>query len=455
MGNIQVTEINGPVSFYAYYLQTSQKLILLFGDVHSLPAGTCVSCDTKLTCVGIIEWLTKLFDIPVCIDFFLEQDFPDSRFVEKSKELLIAKVKQTFLKSDVSKFGNVRIHHSDIRSKKDFLLETMEWIGVLIRKKRNTKEDFILLQIVANMHTKSTILQATLYLIGEYQPPNKRKWASELFPYYKSNKSNKLFNVRKRIKKQLDGIGDTAIKQSIVEYATSRLNTLNTDLKKEIELIAEDERKQKSYGKVNKIIIHMNTIVMDVYLLARLFKDSMKDSHVVVIYAGDYHIKTYVEFLEDYMKPIKLISKPRPSIISNKKCIHMSQDDNDILSEYINQYESKICSGLLPEAKFKQLCTTLSDNNTAVKLRKIAKIVGVIDYRKMKKSLLCEAIAANICKTGLGRLSNYECLCENLTDDYNHIELKGIALSLKIEDALTMNKSQLCVAIAHQINILK
>ena len=219
------------------------------------------------------------------------------------------------------------------------------------------------------MLNRNSILKATLYLIGEYQPPNKRKWVSELFPALKLREYDELFDIRKRIKKQLDGITDVSIKKSIIECATDRLNTLNTKIKYHIGLLQEDKAGLYYYDDIAMLIVYMNTVVMDVYLLARLFKDSMKDSHVVVIYAGNYHIKSgYVKFIEDYMKPIRLISKPKTlSGGKSNKCVHLSQHDNTILSEYINLHENKICSGLLSGEELKRSCTTLSDNNPKVR----------------------------------------------------------------------------------------
>ena len=66
------------------------------------------------------------------------------------------------------------------------------------------------------------------------------------------------------------------------------------------------------------MVISMNSIVMDIYLLSKMFKE---DKNLIFVYAGNAHIKNYVEFLQKYMK-FKLVSG---GVAHTKRCIEVKK----------------------------------------------------------------------------------------------------------------------------------
>ena len=66
------------------------------------------------------------------------------------------------------------------------------------------------------------------------------------------------------------------------------------------------------------MVISMNSIVMDIYLLSKLFKE---DKNLIFVYAGNAHIKNYVNFLQKYMK-FKLVSG---GVAHTKRCIEVKK----------------------------------------------------------------------------------------------------------------------------------
>lgn len=337
------SKIDGPTSMYIYHLGGDiNKLVIMLGDRHNLPMYGCGTCTED--CQRLPEFLKETFKkSKTCIDFFIETPFisketPSVKF--DSSKILMSQIRREFedclwkTKDECAKYGNVRMHYSDIRQSGTTNL--IEFIGYLhptiyrdllkfyrskcvSRLTEDQKKTLDRMFFNLNINKTTEIIE---YVIGlrNKLPPN-----SEVHDIADETREFQ----RKKIAKQLKVLPEY-MKEVILEHHSRIISSFIKDqiinLKaKLLHIIMRGVC--NSSAKLQLFVSMLGVIadpIMDVYLLARLLKPSLSDSRVAIVYAGSYHINLYDEFFRkrDFAK--RLWSQPTKHPIV--KCIKIPKD---------------------------------------------------------------------------------------------------------------------------------
>lgn len=322
------SKINGPVSFAA--VQYGDKFVLLFGDFHTYPIGTCAKCHNNNDCVGLLKWLIELFkSSDACIDMFFEEPlFNLGGTSNREREaLLINQISNAFADcfkddNECLKYGNVRMHFSDIRRQTGLMRFKTKGSMFQYKALHEIGRYDHPLSFIKELSEQNTIYNTLMYYIGKMD-------RSELDYLSKVMLKSDSIDVRGRIKKQLDGIEDRSLRNHIVEFFSNRIKDKNEVVLMVMALLPQT----KNYYAFRGSIISMIAELMNLYAMARFFKTSLDDSNTVVFYAGDGHIDAYIDFFKTLKNTKVLIRHKARSI--GRKCIKFSRKERELLSEYL------------------------------------------------------------------------------------------------------------------------
>lgn len=331
--------ISGPVSMY--YLKKNKKRIYLFGDEHYSTDGTC-----NKNSVDIIDFLDKIFknnnnnnknqnkqNQKNKIDFYLESQYSDLEKYTKEKKMSFLnnikykvfgdlshsyllkiinyyKLKGCFMKKEKvcrNNYPNVNFHSADFRrSVKCKYTKMME---------DYTNNIFFLL-ISLNYGSQINNFVSKLIKFDKYEKVKKY--------IILSLKCNTIKTQLKKCDNKFQSLINKYIKTKFKNYDLVYKNIYNENINAIIKGI-KNKKKMFSISEMSfsiqsilGMVISMNSIVMDIYLLSKMFKE---DKNLIFVYAGNAHIKNYVEFLQKYMK-FKLISG---GVAHTKRCIEVKK----------------------------------------------------------------------------------------------------------------------------------
>lgn len=153
-----------------------------------------------------------------------------------------------------------------------------------------------------------------------------------------------------KIRKQIENITDVDIRKKLEEKYNSYLNDTELLKKllgqlKELQIIDDKkdiiERIKEANKYINDIIrnlIILGAELMDVYLLARMFRKYSDGSQAerIVVFAGDEHVKVYRDFLTSLNKGESYYPQKKKDGGENK-CIHVDNySSNDIITFFSN-----------------------------------------------------------------------------------------------------------------------
>ena len=318
--------LSGPVSLY--YLEKDDQKIFLFGDEHYSLRQTCKS---DLDSIDFIKFLNTIFSTTEeKIDFLIESryNYIENKDIKSVKNIYIdemsylTKVIKFYVKKgclisnkkNCSKsYPNVNFHSVDYRFSN--LCKPVEKIQNLI------EELFILMFYLTTNNLKKILdlFKDTMESLKSYNTYSKMESLIE-----------SIFNCKK-MKKQIEKC-DNGIKSKILQYKNDvfkhnkKMHEESYNyITKELKEIFENSDEMFSFSMLNmhiaqllNIIVSINTVVMDIYCLSRLFGSSMKN---VVAYTGDAHTRNYVDFLTNYMDfDLKYGGKA-----VNRRCLNISK----------------------------------------------------------------------------------------------------------------------------------
>jgi hypothetical protein len=330
--------ISGPVSMY--YLKKNKKRIYLFGDEHYSTDGVC-----NKKSVDIIYFLDKIFKNKEInkqnnnknnknkIDFYLESQYSDLEKYTKEKKMSFLnnikykvfgdlshsyllkiinyyKLKGCFMKKEKvcrNNYPNVNFHSADFRrSVKCKYTKMME---------DYTNNIFFLL-ISLNYGSQINNFVSKLIKFDKYEKVKKY--------IILSLKCNTIKTQLKKCDNKFQSLINKYIKTQFKNYDLVYKNIYNENINAIIKGI-KNKKKMFSISEMSfsiqsilGMVISMNSIVMDIYLLSKMFKE---DKNLIFVYAGNAHIKNYVEFLQKYMN-FKLISG---GVARTKRCIEVKK----------------------------------------------------------------------------------------------------------------------------------
>ena len=393
-----VKRISGPASYYVFEMPGSKNSIYLFGDYHFSYANQCTNCSSDDSCKPIADLIQHALkdadETQTSLDVFME--FPyvvadgdarervlsriddifrkDSRGDVKNAlskifgktpeyigifSLLYKRFSDRFYKHVPSHHNNKRFHYSDARFEfnvKRFLSPTNDkWIEMFHRR-------------VPDVKTFRRVLEA--FVLGHYR----NAFQDEMYSVFGSDISvfeQSLTSKRKggkrtlhKISKQVHKLPPT-YRAKAEEYIGEKLDAicqiLEEDLRYEdgVRLLTADPASMDLrdgtlvYIRASRLINYtgiftifmeliVQTIMMDVYLLCRMLYYASKENHgASIVYAGDYHIGVYADFLARYLKlkplgcnapvmPIAMDDQQVQSMV--QRCVHVNLGTCDMTS---------------------------------------------------------------------------------------------------------------------------
>lgn len=301
--------ISGPVSYSKYKID--DKNIFMFGDVHYSKYYRCK--EKSITIPKLINNLAKKYNNKY-IDFFLEAPYSNidsnykSSFIQSYKTQLLTKTGFVEVQKYYEKYGcftknrklceykfpNIRFHAADFRfSHCNENINMNNFIQIL----------YVILEMVYK-GIDSKIVKKFIPIIKNFDTID--KLYKNILKILQCEKIKTQFN-------KIDKIYSTKIDRFMKKQLLELKNKYKSDYNKNIKSVY-DFLYKKPYNtftfdlhirKLIEIYVEMNAIIMDTYLLARLFKPYTKN---IFIYAGDTHILRYQTFFEKILKnnPIDL-----------------------------------------------------------------------------------------------------------------------------------------------------
>lgn len=286
------TKIEYPKVKYLYSLRNMdiytsskyKKKIVLFGDVHTKGYG----CDKKSQPTS--DFIINQIETSSCfLDIFLEIpylfDKCDSKLELEGTYMgeLQNNLRNCFEYTKDCKYHNIRAHYIDLRSPK------------------LSREFFLLQRAVINSFYKISCPKSMTNMLL------KSENLQNIFSS-KDNIINFMYKLvkSKKIQKQIDNIKDEKVRKLLLRMEKERIENPDIDF----DNISWDKIKEwleESFYPFTlyHTLIKYVSIVVDIYTLARVFRDFRevpglysKPCNNVMIYAGAYHTRTYMNFLE-------------------------------------------------------------------------------------------------------------------------------------------------------------
>ena len=315
--------LSGPIS-YSYY-KLGDKNIHLFGDLHFSLDNQC-----KEKSQDFIKYLNSKFNIDKEIDIFVEVPYDKiernnkNSFFKYFSNYITKETTKTYLekfykyfemngcfkrsKIECTKYyHNVRFHAADFRfsskcTSATYLFTLLNYMFILNSYVHQGIQD----RIISNKYILIEKIDTLNKLLTIFNGVFKCKKMNDQLKKIDKIKREKIENyVRDKIKyfKESQKEYNKHIKK-IINYFKSK-NEINS-----IFWISQ------SIEYVLSIVLNVNCLVMDTYLLSRMMKNDFKN---IVVYAGEYHINEYRYFLSKYMK----FKREERGVPKNMRCIEI------------------------------------------------------------------------------------------------------------------------------------
>ena len=355
----QVGRISGPASYFVFKMPESGNEVYLFGDYHFSYDNQCADCATDERCKPIADLidlaLAKSQSDGASLDVFME--FPYVVAEGEARSRVLSRIDRVFrkdnrenVKSVISKiFGkspeyigifsvlykrfadkfyshsntngtNARFHYADARFEfnvKQFLSPVNDrWIVMFHKRVPDVKTFRRVLEVFVLGHYKGTFQDEMGAIFG-----------SDIAVFERSLTSKKRGGKRTlhKISKQVSKL-PREIREKVETYVHEKLDAicdiLEEDLRYEdgVRLLTSDPEAMDlrdgtlTFIRASRLINYtgiftvfmeliVQTIMMDVYLLARMLLYASKGIQgTTIVYAGDYHIGVYADFMARHMK---------------------------------------------------------------------------------------------------------------------------------------------------------
>lgn len=354
-------QLSGAISFSYLTSQLYNMRVILIGDYHyNNTTDICAQCSYNCPdyVPQFLDTIIKATNAPV--DFFFEYSYiKGAKSIEKSARyntglgeesyhtisdtaLFFNKCLQINKQECREEYPNLRLHYADYRDVEygiaEKLMTVINEISVTLSRYNLLDIDNfeMLKQVLTRLeeiepNQYEDIKNDILYLLSQIRELKLPTKTSDVYDMYIG------IIESTKIKKQLENIPDSRlqnlIRSFIIENLNYRLEENDSNIKipegmnlytflltKRLTILPKLDLVNPPFLArmivalnlfFNRLIL-INTIIMDSYLLGRLFR-TYKDAPPatnVIIYAGDIHIKTYQRFLVDeldfeFTEPLK------------------------------------------------------------------------------------------------------------------------------------------------------
>jgi hypothetical protein len=371
-----ITKISGPVSLFIYHY--NHKKYFFFGDIHFTREGSCHSqgdvCDgfdfefqntntkyTNCTTIGALlhHWFIYNNDHQIPTDFYIETAFNKGEYqIQDVEELQRRRTHPNYPKnynyfkdhswlelldvimapclvknkSACPYSPNVHVHYSDVRN-----VRTAQGVIDILPFSISNIVDFLNRQKVDVMMENDVeswlfwlYLNAKMIIYNLLSPDGLSKLVNvlKLLTFHSGFKEF----IQQQIKDlYLMSVERDGIKMFKAAWELERLRTVNLEIYESLWDFVDDEI-DKQIAKFKKLyhshpegvdnmldyydnaFMNFEAIIMDVYLIARMFVQS--DSDEIIVYAGNYHIKNYNLFFQHYLNTYPVLSIPYKEHVS-------------------------------------------------------------------------------------------------------------------------------------------
>ena len=308
--------ISGPTEIVRMKSAKYDKDIYLVSDIHFSLSGIC---KTKRNTEEFHLYIDKIFkDNPdKTFDFFIEERFlPENKnrrialcYLNKTISYFTDKGCFSIKTEDIKKcrieYLNVRFHLGDLRGNK-------------IHKIDENFKFFIFMDFINHRYEPKQYIYRNIKHIRKFLLHLKYK--KNLNKFYKNLWKTEI------IKTQYKKIKDKYLKKHIKKYFNEHwVETLSVreDFLKQIKKNMSDDDAYELFisDDLKYAITKIGSIVMDIYLILRLFKDFHNNpSKNIIIHAGGGHIGRYIRLLRTL--DFKLIEEAK---IKKKRCLDISK----------------------------------------------------------------------------------------------------------------------------------
>ena len=325
-------DIISPLISLSYHTSSIyNKYIYIFGEQH----GSVGTCSIKNVYDFIIN---QISNIPKMIDVFLETPYihKTGKYSTPLPVDILTKFRYEFKKClDIKKncqYPNIRFHNADIRSsmsvENPFLLQLENYIVDIYY-------DIINKDNISYKSNKNNLIDLL----------TNKKYKQERDKYQKAFKSSDLlikylletYNKFK-LEKQQEKISSQQVKDLLLLYFTNSIEKKSENLKfLQLHSILQEIKKfpinipkkiPNYLEKLSSSMIQLIAPVMDMYLVARMFRtfknvkyQNSKEPQYIIIYVGNFHANIYRDILFDleFKTKFKSISKPNEFCVDTSK----------------------------------------------------------------------------------------------------------------------------------------
>ena len=319
----------GPISITNLYSTKYNKNIWFFGDVHIKAARCNVS---KYEIIKFADLVKKELDRNQnkLIDIFIETKYitEEGEFIISSEEQssYLGEIIQQFenclqLDKTACAHKNARFHYVDIRQKQDkpsMLFDFLSVIVLNLSSPDNLDEAYENYRELIKLFDYS--LNAVYDVINNFNFMN----------YIKQSK----------IVKQIENIDDKDVVEKLFNHISKLIieaEVTKDKIKLIFNKIVKDMDTQNTnydyeFYKLNKKIFYINSELVDMYMIARMFRKFKElpgkiniPAHNIIVYAGDAHVQRCVNFLVNNLGFKVLEEEYSNKEMSNFQCVDISK----------------------------------------------------------------------------------------------------------------------------------
>jgi len=285
---IPITFVQGPVQLSEYTNSIYNKHIYIFGEIHNLSVDCADDNNYHVIPIQhfILETLTNHPEL--LIDVFVETPFHSIKYPLTPNQRrdrpnsYIQNIVKFFepcfnINKDDCQYDNVRMHYSDIRK-----------IPYILKYLKMYKDISTLSQLILVQDLDHEIVNYVSKLLQEFD---------KIFPV-----DIPAILENSKIQKQLDNIQDEGIKEIIYEYFFNKMlgyeqawYTIRDLLESFVN--SQDITYIHNIKRYITSFLDFIVIMMDFYIVCRIFRELHPSPQNIIIYVGVWHINIYHEIL--------------------------------------------------------------------------------------------------------------------------------------------------------------
>lgn len=327
--------ISGPSKVSIF--QSTDSLIILFGDTHNSKSKSCYRCKKDKHCYDIVSFIEK---VKCNVDIFIESPWKEAQHVianiKELKDDYLSELWHTYydkIYNHQEIRNGKRYHFTDIRYEKHilFLNYTLDALDERIKSQMDFYVVAKTLYDFPKFNTLVLFVDALIYS-NDISKSLKKLFGEENAKWYT------FMDVIKRVKKGKKDIYVHRIRKQIMKLSKNDREILLRyhedvirDFKKWYPTVYKQQRamfikdKQLQNKTLSNIYLEVTSHLMDMYHLARMLYYKNKND-IIVSYTGEAHTKNYETFFKYYYKMDEiLVDQGRETKNSRQRCVSIPQ----------------------------------------------------------------------------------------------------------------------------------